>query len=296
MRIMSDNSRGALLMMGSMAAFTLNDACMKFVMQEIPFFQALLLRGIGASLALLMLAWLLGGLNFNIPRRDCGLVALRTLSEVAATFFFLTALMNIPIANATAILQSLPLSVTLAAALLFGERLGWRRLLAILVGFIGVLIIVRPGMGDFNIFAIYAVIAVGFVTARDLAARRLSTQVPSLTVAFIGACGVTVFAGFGMINTEWVAVDGSSVMVLSGAVLFILFGYLFSVMTMRVGEISIVAPFRYTALIWALIMGFVVFRDWPDGLTILGITIVVTMGMFTFYRERKLACAEDVLG
>lgn len=289
MRTLSDNMRGALLMMGSMAAFTLNDACMKVLLGELPLFQAIFLRGLLTIGALVMMSRWMGGLNFRMPRKDWALVLTRSLSEVGATYFFITALFHMPIANVTAILQVLPLTVTLSSAMLFGDKLGWRRLLAIMVGFVGVLIIVRDGLSGLNTYALYALAAVGFVTVRDLCARRLSAGVSSVTIALIGAVGVAGFASIGTQSEVWVDVSSKSVSLLAAAALFIIGGYLFSIMTMRVGEISFIAPFRYTSLLWALMLGFVVFGDWPDSLTMVGIVIVVVTGAFTFYRERKLA-------
>lgn len=296
MGALTDNMRGALLMVASMAAFVFNDACMKLVLGEMPLFQAILLRGLAVVVLMLALSRWLGRLDFRMSRRDWGLVLLRGASEIGATFFFITALSQMPIANVTAILQALPLTVTLAGAMLFGEKLGWRRLIAILIGFAGVMIIVRPGVDGFNSYAVYALIAVGFVTVRDLCARRLSAGVSSITVALIGAIGVVNFAAIGALQTEWVAVRGQSAALLSGATLFIIGGYMFSVMTMRVGDISFIAPFRYTSLLWALLLGLVVFGDWPDTLTMLGIAIVVATGAFTFYRERHLARQNKTAG
>ena len=289
MRALSDNMRGALLMMGSMAAFTLNDACMKVVLGELPLFQAIFLRGLATIVVLLVLSRWMGGLNFRMPGKDWALVLTRSLSEIGATYFFINALFHMPIANVTAILQVLPLTVTLSSAMLFGDKLGWRRLLAIMVGFVGVMIIVRDGLTGLNTYALYALVAVFFVTVRDLCARRLSAGVSSVTIALVSAIGVFGFAAIGIQGEAWVAVSGKSFSLLAAAALFILGGYLFSIMTMRVGEISFIAPFRYTSLLWALLLGFVVFGDWPDYLTMMGIVIVVVTGAFTFYRERKLA-------
>ncbi len=113
-----------------------------------------------------------------------------------------------------------------------------------------------------------------------------------VTIALIGAIGVVGFSAIGTQGEAWVAVSSKSVSLLAAAALFIIGGYLFSIMTMRVGEISFIAPFRYTSLLWALLLGFVVFGDWPDSLTMVGIVIVVVTGAFTFYRERKLALAD----
>lgn len=285
----TDNMRGALLMMGSMTAFTINDACMKALSDELPLFQALLLRGLGTSLLLFAMARVTGGLTLHLPRRDWGLIGVRTISELGATFFFLNALFLMPIANVSAILQALPLTVTLAGALIFGELVGWRRLSAIAVGFIGVLLIVRPGTEGFNASSIYALISVAFVTARDLSTRRLSRQVPSFTVALSAAIAVTIFGGIGMIGSEWAAVSGKAALQLGGATLMLIGGYMFSVMAMRVGEIAIVAPFRYTSLLVALLLGLFVFGEWPHPLTLLGAAIVVATGVYTFYRERRIA-------
>lgn len=284
----SDNTRGAFLMMGAMAAFTLNDACMKAVGEELPFFQAVFLRGVATTVLLVLIAQVMGGLRVDLPRRDWGLVALRTAAEVGAAYFFITALFNMPLANATAIIQTIPLSVTLAGALFLREPLGWRRFTAILVGFSGVLLIVRPGTEGFTIYSLYALASVVFVTVRDLATRRLSQGVPSLTVAVTAAAGVALFGAVGTVGAEWVPVNGRTAALLAGASAFIIGGYLFSVMVMRVGDISLVAPFRYTSLIWALLLGLVIFGDWPTLLTLVGVAIVAATGIYTLLRERHL--------
>ncbi|TCP40502.1 S-adenosylmethionine uptake transporter [Rhodovulum marinum] len=289
---LSENTRGAALMMGSMAAFTFNDACMKALSDEVPFFQALFLRGCGTVLLLLVATRLMGALRFRLPRRDWALIATRTLAEICAAYFFITALFNAPLANVTAIIQAVPLAVTLAGALFLGEVVGWRRWGAILIGFGGVMMIVRPGTEGFTIFSVYALVAVACVTLRDLATRRLSGAVPSLTVALSAAVGVTLFAGTGAaIGGEWVALGPRPALQLAGATVFVIGGYLFSVMAMRVGEVAVVAPFRYTALVWALLLGAVVFGDWPSGWTLAGAAVVVATGIYTFYRERRLARA-----
>ncbi|MEE9427154.1 MAG: DMT family transporter [Paracoccaceae bacterium] len=282
------NLNGALLMMASMAAFTLNDACMKALSDELPLFQAVFMRGLATVAMMGLGVAFLGGLQFSMPRRDWWLVGLRTLAEIASAYFFITALFNMPIANATAILQALPLSVTLAGAVFLGEAVGWRRLLAILIGFVGVLFIVQPGASGFNSYSIYALLAVVSVTVRDLSARRLSANVPSVTVAFIAAIAVTIVMGLASITDSWARPSTLAWMQLAGASVFIIGGYLFSVMTMRVGQIGAIAPYRYTSLIWALLLGLVFFGEWPDMLTLIGAAIVVATGIFTLLRERRL--------
>jgi drug/metabolite transporter (DMT)-like permease len=291
MATLAENTRGAGIMMASMAAFTLNDTCMKALADHLPFFQVLFLRGLATSLIMGIAVWVMGGLRFDLSARDWRFVGLRTFGELIAAYFFLTALFHLPIANFTAVLQALPLTVTLAGAVFWRDKVGWRRLSAILVGFVGVVLIIRPGPEGFNLFALYALLAVAGVTVRDLATRGISKQVPSLLVAWLAALAVTAFAGIGAMGVEWKPLTTTSVTLLAGSVFFIIGGYTFSVMVMRVGDISFIAPFRYTGLLWALLLGLLVFGEWPDQLTLLGAGIVVATGLFTFYREHSMAKA-----
>jgi len=277
-----------------MTAFTVNDACMKALSDELPLFQALFLRGCLVMLAMGVMAWRAGVFTTPIPSRDRALIALRTVVEVAAAYFFISALFHMPIANVTAILQALPLTVTLAGAVFLGEAVGWRRLLAILVGFGGVMLILRPpflfGSTEiFSVYSIYVVLAVVCVTIRDLCARRISAQVPSMSIALAAAVGVMALGGVGSLGTQWQPLSGLAAMQLAGAAFFVIGGYVFSVNAMRSGEIGFVAPFRYTSLVVALVLGLAFFGEWPDGFTLTGCVIVVATGLFTLYRERTVA-------
>ena len=288
---LADNTKGALLMMGSMTAFTVNDAFMKGLSAYLPLAQAIFLRGVVTTVLLVALGLALGQLRLRIGRGDAGLLAIRTLAEIGAVFCFLTAVFNMPLANATAILQMLPLAVTLAGALVLGERVGWRRLTAIAVGFLGVLLIVRPGTEGFTVYSLYVLGAVASVTIRDIAVRRMTADLPSLTVAVVAAAGVMVTSGIVSAFQPWQPVGTQAVALLAGAALCILLAYVLSVATMRVGDISAVAPFRYTGLLVALTLGFVVFGEWPGALTLAGAALVVGSGVFTLLRERRIAHA-----
>lgn len=288
MAVLTDNMRGALLMMGSMTAFTINDAFMKSALGDLPLFQTIFLRGLIVVPLLAALCRVMGQLRFDLDRRDWQLVLIRALAEAGGAYLFITALFNMPIANVSAILQALPLTVSLAAALVFREALGWRRLTAILIGFVGVMLIVRPGGEDFNVYSLYALGAVALVTVRDLASRRMSRAVPSTFVALVAAVGVMLMAAAGLTVEVWEPVTRQELLKLTCAAVFVIGGYVFSVSAMRVGEIGFVAPFRYTSLVVALILGAVVFGEFPKALTLLGAGIVVAMGLFTLYRERVL--------
>lgn len=286
---MSPNINGALLMMASMACFTLNDTLIKMTAGSVPLFQLIFLRGLLTTALILATKGHLGRMHLNIDRRDWGVIALRSGAEILAAYFFLSALLNMPLGNVTAILQVLPLSVTLVSALVLREAVGWRRMLAILIGFCGVMLIVKPGAAGFNIWSIYALIAVACVTVRDLATRQLSKGVPSMTVTLVTAGSITIAAGLASLTTPWVSVAGDVALMIAGASVFVLGGYFFSIQVMRVGDVSFVAPFRYTGLIWALLLGWFVFGDWPGWMTLTGAFIVVATGIFTLYRERKVS-------
>ncbi len=284
----SDNLRGAAFMAASMIAFVLNDAIVKLMADSLSIYQVMLLRGLMMTAMLGLVAWYSKAIFPTLTKSDWHTMSLRLVGEVGGTLCYLTALFNMPIANATAILQVLPLAITLAAAVFLREPVGWRRYLAILIGFMGVMIIVRPGSEGFNAFSMWALAAVGFIVLRDLSTRRLSGHVPSIFVALISAAVITIAGGLLSTTTAWKPVGSNELQWLFIASLFLVFGYLFAIMTMRVGEISFVSPFRYSILIWAIILGIVVFDDIPDGWTIAGSAIVVLTGIYTFYRERKI--------
>ncbi|MBZ8117241.1 DMT family transporter [Roseovarius sp. LXJ103] len=284
----SDNLTAAIFMMVSMAAFTINDTFMKMLAGDMPFNQLLFLRGLFTSIAVGGIAWWMGAFRFALGGRDARIIALRTLAELGATYCFLTALFNMPLANVTAILQALPLTLTLAAALFLRDPVGWRRMVAVLVGFAGVMLIVRPGPEGFNPYALYGLGAVCCVTLRDLATRGLSREVPSMLVTFVTAMVLMVVFGLASLGTPWEPLAARETGLIVAASGFVIVGYLFSVMVMRVGEISFSAPFRYTAILWALLLGWLAFGEWPDPLTLLGAGIVVGCGLFTLYREARL--------
>ncbi len=275
-------------MMASMACFTVNDALIKATGGVVPLFQLLVLRGVLATLLIALLAGSRGAFRVRASRRDWALIILRSVSEVGAAYFFVTALLNMPLANITAILQVLPLTVTLGSALIFREAIGWRRMTAILIGFCGMLLIVRPGPEGFTQWSLYALIAVLCVTARDLSTRRISPEVPSLLVTFSASLTVLIAAGLASLSIEWAPITPSLGGLIAASSLFIVGGYFFSVQVMRAGDVSFIAPFRYTGLIWALLLGWVVFGEWPGMMTLLGAGIIVATGLFTLYREHAL--------
>lgn len=288
----SDNMRGAGYMVLAMLGFVLNDAVMKLASSDIDLFQAIFLRGILATTILGFLTWRSGGFAGSRVRPNRFLV-LRTLGEVGATMFFLTALFNMELANAAAILQAMPLVVTLGAALVLREAVGWRRYSAITVGLLGVLIIIRPGGDGFNIFSLSALAAVFFLVLRDLATRGIPRAMSSNFISFVAATAVMTMGAIVTLFGEWQPVSVLTLLKLTTSAAFLMAGYFWSIQAMRCGEVSFTSPFRYTSLIWSIIMGYLAFGDVPDVPMIIGSVIVVGSGLFTLYRERKVKLSKD---
>ncbi len=288
MPVLSGNARAAGLMVLAMAAFTLNDTCMKAVTETMPLFQAIVLRGVLSSAGLIAIAAHLGALRYRPGREDLRAIGWRTVGEVGGTVAFLLALRHMPLANLSAIMQAMPLLVTLAAMLVLGEPVGWRRITAILVGLAGVLLIIRPGSEGFDRWAVVALISVGFVVLRDLATRRLGPGTPSVAVALSAALSVTLMGAVVSPFEGWVRPGLSEALLLCGAAVFLIGGYLVVVMATRSGDVGAVAPFRYTALLFAIALGWLIFGDLPDRMTSLGAMIVVASGLYTLARERRL--------
>ncbi len=286
---MSDNVQGAFFMALCMAGFGLNDALMKLASEHFSLTQAMFMRSVITTFLLGLYAWRKKVFLFDIPKKDRFLILLRIIGEVVGSFLFLTAIFNMPLANATAILQSTPLVVTLGAAIFLNEPVGWRRYLAVLIGFAAVMIIVRPGAEGFNSYSFFAVSAVGLLVLRDLSTRRISKHIHSSFVSFLSSGAILLVTAAMLPFTDWAPLSFENSLLILGAALFVLCAYILSVSAMRIGEIGFVSPFRYTILLWSILLGVVVFGDYPDFWTIVGSSIVVVTGLYTFYREQKMA-------
>ncbi len=270
----------------SMAGFTMNDAISKFVGEALTMAQIMFIRGGFATLLVGAIAWHRGALKLPAGALDL-MIVLRVGGEVLATLCFLTALAHLPLANVSAILQALPLGVTMGAALFFSEPVGWRRWLAIAAGFGGVMIIVRPGLDGFDAYSLYALGCVFFCVVRDLATKRVSAEIPSLFITTVTAGAVTVVGGALIVPYGgWQPVGADHALLLLGAAVLVVIGYQFIIMSMRTGDISYIAPFRYTALLWAILLGYLVFGNVPDTAMTVGAFVVIGSGLYTLYREQ----------
>lgn len=284
--LVTRNLPAILLMVASMALFAVEDALIKTGSSEARVGQILVVVCSIGMTGFSILALLSGRrlVTADILHRN---VLTRCASEVVGTFAFVTALTLIPLSNASAILQATPLAVTLGAALVLGETVGWRRWAAIAVGFAGVLLIVRPGLDGFDANAIYALVGVAGLAVRDLATRRLPASVSSLQVSAWAYFAILVPAiGLMMVQGGWKPLGTTSLAALVGAGLIGIVGYWMVTTATRIGEASVVAPFRYTRLLFGALAGFIAFNERPDALMFAGSALIIGSGLYAFHRER----------
>lgn len=286
---MSPNARAALLMTLSMAAFACEDALLKTMAVDVPI--GALLFYIGLAGMLVFGAWIVFGPEGLRWRDLCHpLVVLRNLAEAICGVTFLTALSLGDLSIASAILQALPLMMTFGAALFLGEPVGWRRWSSIAIGFLGVLLIVRPGTDAFQPSSVLALIAVLSLTVRDLATRRLPDRIGS------GLLTASAFGSMSVAGVVLLIVAGDPVFLpdapMAGVIVvtlgFGLCGYITMVTATRIGEIGAIAPFRYSRLVFAIILGVLVFGERPDALALLGAAIIAGAGGYAMLREARL--------
>jgi drug/metabolite transporter (DMT)-like permease len=282
-----DNIRGATIMVLAMLGFAIEDALIKLLAGALPIGQIVGLLGFGGAgvFALLCRARKEALWHPDFLARS---VLLRNLAELFGTLGFVTAIALIPLSTASAILQAAPLLVTLGAAVFLQEPVGWRRWAAILVGFFGVLLIIRPGTDGFNWLSLFAVQGVVGLAIRDLATRRVSFTISSMQLSFLAFLmlvpAAVILLAFGGVAPVMPTAPQSGL--IGAAVLIGAISYFGITYAMRVGEIGFVTPFRYSRMIFALIIGLTVFGENPDALTLIGAGIIVASGLYTLWRER----------
>jgi drug/metabolite transporter (DMT)-like permease len=286
---LSANIRSSIFMMLGMGVFAIGDALTKYSTQTLNLGQFMFLRGILCILLLVLIASRQGVLHRWRDTLD-KVTILRGLGEIGATTCYLVALTHLSLAFVSSVYQAVPLAVTLGAVLFLGEKVGWRRWLSISIGFIGVLIIIRPG-GDgdstgMNAYALLLLVGVCFTALRDLSTRRINMQIPTVLISAMTSVLVTM-TGFVMmqLNTGWQQPTSTDLMHVSIAAVLLIIGYHCIILATRAGDMSFASPFRYTSLLWAIVLSYIVFNQAPDQNTLIGAAIVVASGCYMLYRE-----------
>jgi len=269
----------------SMALYTANDTCVKLVGRALPFGEIIFLRGV-LSVAILVAAMTFCGQLRAIPRRCGRSVMWRSLFDALGTVCFIAALVRMNFADLAAIVLTSPLLLTAFAALTLGSRVGWRRWMAIGIGLMGTLLIVKPNATTFDVWALVALAAAFFSAGRDLVTRRIEPGISTLTIGLYGAIAVTLAgAALGLTET-WIMPTATEWLGLTVAAVFLGAGSYFAVLAFRDVDIPAIAPFRYTLLIWAGISGYFVFGEIPDRWSLLGAGLIALSGLYALHRER----------
>lgn len=282
---MTDNLRGIIAVLIGSAAFVVNDAIVKLLSDELPSGEIIVLRGILAT-ALLAAGVVALGATQPLSVLKTGMMAARLLAAAAATTSIVIALRYVPLATVNTVLQVTPLLVTAGAAIFYGERVGLPRWLAALTGFLGVLLIVKPGSAQMGAASI-VLIALAFTTMRDLTTRGLEHDIPSIFVAAVSAAAVTL-AGFAVapFDGAWTMPTANAWGWMWASAVCQFIANTFIITALRTGEIAVIAPFRYVAAPLSVALGYWWWGDIPDTLAFLGIGLVVAAGLYTLHRER----------
>ena len=276
--------RAGLLMVCAMGSFVCNDTIVKIVGKHLPVGELIALRGVMA-MAILTAICAAQGLLGDLPKIRQKNVLMRSTCDLFATIAFVTALVHMPIANLTSVMQAVPLVVALLSMLFLGEEVGWRRMIAIVGGFIGVLMIVKPSVSNFSVYEVLALSIVLFVAVRDLLTKTIPARIPVFVIALANAGFVTVGGVALMLFQGAQRPEAWEVGLLALAACFLSAGYLLMVATLRLGELTGTAPFRYSVMVFAIISGVVVFGEFPDWIAILGMVLIVVCGLYAAHRE-----------
>jgi len=290
-----ENSRGALLMVFAMFCFAVEDGLIKVLSNTMPVGQIIAVICAG-GLVYFITTFLVRGTPLWQPEYLDRKVLLRTFCDVAGTVCFVTSLSLVALTTVSAVIQATPLVVALGAALFLGQSIGWRRWIAILIGFAGVLIIVRPGMSGFEPATLLAVAGMFGLACRDLFTRGLNVslsgaQLAAHTFAGLVPAGILLCLVQGQ---SFVMPDTFEAVLLCCTIVIGVIAYLAIVAATRIGNAGIISSFRYSRMVFAMIIGFIAFREIPDAYTLLGVGIIIATGMFTLLREAQLRRASTL--
>ena len=283
------NRRGIAFMSLSMASFIVNDTLVKHVGAALPGPQLIFIRGLFSSILLLAVAAATGALRTTVTAEGAGGLRLladrrvfwRSVMDALATMVYLTSLFHLPIGNATAINMATPLVISLMAATVLHEPISRARWLAIVAGFAGVLLVVQPAAAAFNAWALLCLSGTLLGAVRDLMTRALDARVPSVLVTLSTAVATCALSGGIALGLQkWAPVNLEQLAMLGIAGVFLSIAYYLLIVSLRAGEMSVISPFRYTALLFALLVGWVVWGDIPNLLAWVGIALLVGAGLY----------------
>jgi drug/metabolite transporter (DMT)-like permease len=278
------NRRGVIALVIGMAGYTVNDAFVKLVAQSYPVGEVIFIRGV---LTTLVLGAIIAGAGLlpDMRRTTDRHVVWRAVADGVASVLYVVALAHMQMADLAAVLLLAPLLLTAMAVLFYGEIVGWRRWTAIAVGFGGTLFVVKPTPAMFDAWALIALAASFASASRDLLTRQTDQTIPTLILTLAGSIAVAIGGLALVVTEEWRMLAPRDLTLLALAAAFLAFGSYLVALAYRGVDISVVAPFRYTLLLWAAIAGFVVFGDLPDRWAAFGAVLIVASGLYALHRD-----------
>jgi drug/metabolite transporter (DMT)-like permease len=278
------NRRGIFAIVVATGVFTTNDSIVKLVAQHAPLGEVLFVRGIMATV--LVGSVLIGlGHSRSLALIVNPVVLARSALEALATVLFTIALLHMPLAALSTVTSVSPLIITALAVLIFGEVVGWRRWSAIAVGLLGTLFLVKPTPSSFDVWALLGLLCALSSATRDLLTRRVDPRIPTIAVSLMAAIAVMIAGALLGLGETWRPMQASEIGLLAVAAVFLAAGNFLSVLAFRGVDVSIIAPFRYSHLVWAGLAGFIVFGEIPDAWSVAGAALIVGSGVYAFHRE-----------
>ncbi|MFK8035104.1 MAG: DMT family transporter [Hyphomicrobiales bacterium] len=288
------NVRGILLMVSSMGAFALADTLVKLSTSFMSPAQVLFFL-IAGGLILFTLMAKLQGQKLIDRRAIAPFFILRYLAEVAGMVGMVMALANVPLSTIGAITQATPMLVTVGAVLFLREKVSWRRWSSIVVGFVGVLLIVQPGAAGFDIAVLWALLAMIALSVRDLTTRMVPSNIGSATLAtYTMAAAVPFTIGWVLFNGENLFPVNVNWLIVIPMICLGSLGYMLLIASLRMAEVSVVMPFRYSRIIFLLVLGILVFQERPSVSMLLGATLIVVSGVYMMWREQRVKLSANM--
>lgn len=265
------------MMVAAMACYVLNDTFVKLATAQSSAGQILVVRGAFATFVMSVLAWHAGAF-LRMDRVRHPLVGARSALEVTTATSSVIALAHLPIADVTAAMMTAPLLAVLASLLLRLETFRPARLTAAIVGLAGVLLVLQPQVNHQTSGTVASLICALSLAARDLVTRRLPAEIPSVLVAWCATLAVPLAGALLLFGEAWSPMDGRDLACLGAAAVCAALGNYALIGALRGAEVSVVAPFRYTIILWALAAGYVGWGEVPNATALLGILLVAASG------------------
>lgn len=285
---LTGNLRGIVALCAATACFVFNDAMVKLAAERLPTGEIITLRG-AVTLSIIVVAVWAAGQFRHLPRLKQRAVIMRSVLEPIVAALYITALAHVPLAELTAIALTTPLMMTAASVLVLREAVGWRRWSAVLAGFAGMLLVVKPSPSGIDVYALLGVLTCVGVTTRDLVTRRIDPATPSLIISLATSIAVMALGLAISVTETWFWPTTNEILWLALAAVGVAIANVFIVMAFRGVEVSVVSPFRYSAMVWALALGIGIWGAIPDRWSWLGIALIIGAGLYVLHRERLRA-------